>query len=146
MKQDQVITYMEYEWVQVDDQILTIGINEDGLDQIERILKLELPPENEEVLADEICGELETDDGSLNIYSPVKGVVTEVNAAVLENPSLLLEDPFGEGWLIRLEAEDNEEIEEFVRGSSGEGAADEEDEEDDEDDEDEDEEEDEEDY
>ena len=76
--------------------------------------------EKNEVVADEICGELETEEGPLNIYCPVDGKVIEINAAVLENPSLIQEDSFGDGWLIRVEASNPDELEEITNPSVGE--------------------------
>ena len=123
-------------WYQESDGIVTIGINEDGLSDITEITSIDLPPEQEKVEEDIAIGTIETDDGPLDIYSPVEGTVIEVNSQVLEDPSLIQEDPYEEGWLLRIESVDDiDETEE-----------DEDDEDFDEDDEDEDLEEDEEDY
>lgn len=118
-----VRNFMGYMWVQEEDGVITIGINEDGLQDFEEISSVELPPEGEKIEADVVLGTVETDDGPLDIYSPVNGTVLEVNSQVVDEPSLIQEDPYEEGWLIRIEAEDD---------------LDDEDEEDDEDDDDED--------
>ncbi len=117
MTKDEFLPYMGYEWLQIEDETLTIGVNEEGLNEISEITAVNLPAENEEVAADEICGELETEEGPLNIYSPIEGRVVEINAAVIENPSLIQEDPFGDGWLIRVEAGNPEDLEELANGS-----------------------------
>ena len=106
-------TYMGYQWLQVEGDTLTIGVNEEGLNEISEITAVHLPSENEEVTADEICAEVETDEGPLNIYCPVDGKVVEINAAVKENPSLITEDPFGDGWLFRVEAADPDDFDEM---------------------------------
>lgn len=98
---------MGYMWVQQEDGLITIGINEDGLEDFEEITSIELPPENEKVEADVVLGTIETDDGPLDIYSPVNGTVIEVNSQVLEDPSIIQEDPYEEGWLLRIEASDD---------------------------------------
>ncbi|MCM2280447.1 MAG: glycine cleavage system protein H [Bdellovibrionaceae bacterium] len=108
---DEYQTFMGYQWLQVEDQTLTIGINEEGLSEITDISAVHLPAENEDVAADEICAEIETDEGPLNIYCPVDGKVVEINGAVVENPSLIMEDPFGDGWLIRIEPTDASALE-----------------------------------
>jgi glycine cleavage system H protein len=111
LTKDEFLPYMGYEWLQIeDDNTVTIGINEDGLNEISEITAVQLPAENEEVTADEICAELETEEGPLNIYSPVDGKIVEINAAVVENPSLITEDPFGDGWLIRVEPNDPDDL------------------------------------
>ncbi len=104
------MTYMGYQWLLPEDDQLTIGINEEGLDEIGEITKVMLPSEGDKVRADEIFGEIETDEGPLNIYSPVDGKIVEVNSAVLESPELIMEDSFGDGWLVRIEMNDPEDI------------------------------------
>ena len=106
-------TYMGYQWLQVEDQTLTIGVNEEGLSEISEITAVHLPAENEDVAADEICAEVETDEGPLNIYCPVDGKVVEINATVVENPSLIMEDPFGDGWLVRVEPSNTSDLEDM---------------------------------
>lgn len=108
---DNIRNFMGYMWTQEEDGIITIGINEDGLEDFEEITSIELPPENEKVEADVALGTIETDDGPLDIYSPVNGTVLEVNGQVLEDPSIIQEDPYEEGWLIRIEASEESEDE-----------------------------------
>lgn len=95
-------------WYLDEDGIITIGINDEGLSDITDITAVDLPTENENVAAEVAIGTIETDDGPLDIYSPVAGKVIEVNSQVLDDPSLIQEDPYEEGWLIRIEA--SEEI------------------------------------
>jgi glycine cleavage system H protein len=54
----------------------------------------------------------------MNIYSPVKGKIVEVNEAVMENPALILEDCYGDGWLIRVEADRQEDVDRLARAGS----------------------------
>ena len=120
--------FMGYLWVQKEDNVYTIGINEDGLEEITEINSIELPQENEAIEAEVALGSLETDDGPLDIYSPVSGTVIELNTAVLEDPEIIQEDPY-DAWLLKIESdEDMDDVE------------DEDEEDDDDDDEDEDEE------
>ncbi len=91
-------------WYQEVDGIITIGINEEGLADITEITSVDLPPEQEKVEEDIAIGTIETDDGPLDIYSPVEGTVIEVNAQVLEDPSVIQDDCYEEGWLLRIEA------------------------------------------
>ena len=97
-------------WYRDEDGIITIGINDEGLADITEITAVDLPSENENVAAEVAIGTIETDDGPLDIYSPVAGKVVEINTQVLDDPSLIQEDPYEEGWLIRIEA--SEEIDE----------------------------------
>jgi glycine cleavage system H protein len=101
---DDVKNFNHHMWYREEDGIITIGINEEGLADITEITSVDLPPEQEKVEEDVAIGVIETDDGPLNIYSPVAGTVIEVNASVLDEPSVIQEDPFEEGWLLRIEA------------------------------------------
>lgn len=126
---EQYRKFMGYLWFQKEDNIYTVGLHEDALDEIEKITSLDLPAEGEAVEADIACGTIETDDGQLEVYVPVSGVVTELNSAVIEDPTLIQEDPY-DGWLLKIESEDDFDDEDVD---------DEDEDEDDEDDEDEDE-------
>lgn len=107
MAANDVRNFMGYLWVQEEDGIVTIGINEEGLADFDSISSVDLPAEQDKVEADEVCGTVETDDGPLDIYSPVSGTVIEINSAVIDEPGLIIEDPFEEGWLIRIEASED---------------------------------------
>lgn len=107
MGSDDVRNYMGYLWVQQTDGVVTIGVNEDGLEDFESISSIELPAEHEKVEAEAVIGTIETDDGPMDIYTPVSGTVIEVNSTVIEDPSIIMEDPYEEGWLVRIEADED---------------------------------------
>jgi glycine cleavage system H protein len=113
-----LITYMGYEWLMVEDGVVTIGVNETGLEELSDISKVTLPSVDDEVVPDEICGEIETDSGLLNLYCPVEGQVVEINEAVIEDPNLLSEDPYGDGWLFKVEAKNDSELDELALGTT----------------------------
>lgn len=116
---DEFIPFLAYEWLQIEDGSVTIGVSEEGIEELTEISSVSLPAENDEVSADEVCGEIETEGGALNLYSPVDGRVVEINAAVVENPQLIIEDPYGDGWLFRVEAHNADDLEDLTRGDSG---------------------------
>ena len=97
---------MGYLWFTKEDNIYTIGINEEGLEEIEKITSIDLPSENEEIEADVVLGSVETDDGPLDIYSPVSGTVIEINTAVTEEPQIIQDDPY-DSWLVKIESEED---------------------------------------
>lgn len=123
---DDVKNFNHHMWYRDEDGIITIGINEEGLADITEITSVDLPPEQEKVEEDVAIGVIETDDGPLNIYSPVAGTVIEINPAVLEDPAVIQEDPFEEGWLLRIEA--SEELDEDEEDEEDEDDLDEDDE------------------
>ena len=110
---EDLIKYMDYMWIAADDNIVTVGINEEGLEGFDDIETAKMPEENTEVATDEVCGELDTDQGPFNLYSPVDGMVIEINEAVTQNPKLIIDDPLGDGWLYRIEANNVDQIEDL---------------------------------
>lgn len=99
--------FMGHLWVQQEDGIITIGINEEALEDFDEITKVDLPAEQEKIEADVAIGTIETSDGPLDIYSPVAGIVVEINTQAVEDPSMIIDDPMEEGWLVRIEAEED---------------------------------------
>lgn len=126
---EQYRNFMEYLWVQKEDNVFTVGLNEDALDEIEKINSLELPPEGETVDPDIAVGTIETDKGAMDLFSPVSGTVLEINSTVVEDPTLIQDDPY-DAWLFKIESEDDLEDED-----EDDEDLDEDDDEDDEDDE-----------
>ncbi len=125
--ESEIKNFAHHMWYKDEDGIITIGINEEGLTDITEITSVDLPPENETVSEDVAIGTIETDDGPLDIYSPVAGKIVEVNVQLLDDPSLIQEDPYEEGWLVRIEA--SEEIEDDDEEDDEDDLDDEEDEE-----------------
>lgn len=102
---EQYKTYKQIFWVQKEDTIYTVGLNEDGLEDFEKIESLDLPGDGESVDAGAVCGSLDTDKGPIDLYAPVDGVVIEINSLVLEEPSLIQDDPY-DAWLFKIESDD----------------------------------------
>jgi len=110
---DNVKNFNHHLWYTESEGIITIGINDDGLADITEINSVDLPPEQEKVDADLPFGSIETDDGTLDLFSPIEGTIIEINSQVLDDPSIIMEDPYEEGWLIRIEADGEiEDVEE----------------------------------
>ena len=107
---DEQIAYMGYLWVSSEDGVVTIGVDEEAASDLSDDLTLNLPEEDDVVMAGKICGDIESENGNLNLYSPVSGTVLEINEAILDNPSLILEDPLDEGWLFKIEADDPSQL------------------------------------
>lgn len=110
---DHVKNFNHHLWYTESEGIITIGINDEGLADITEINSIDLPPEQEKVDSDLAFGSIETDDGTLDLFSPIEGTIIEVNSQVLEDPSIIMEDPYEEGWLVRIEADGEiEDVEE----------------------------------
>lgn len=97
--------FMGSMWIQDEDGVITIGINEEALEDFDEISSVEISPEGERVEAESVIGTIETSDGPLDIYAPADGVILEVNSQVIEDPNMIMEDPYEEGWLVRIDSE-----------------------------------------
>ncbi|NYI06531.1 glycine cleavage system protein GcvH [Allostreptomyces psammosilenae] len=98
----------EHEWVSLGDgDTVTVGITKHAADALGDVVHVELPSVGDTVSAGETCGELESTKSVSDLYSPVSGEVVEVNAEVQENPGLVNEGPFTEGWLFRVRVSDD---------------------------------------
>jgi glycine cleavage system H protein len=106
MSSDNIKNFMHYMWYTLEDGVVTIGLNEEGLADITEIVNIDLPQEQDEVDAENAIGSIDTDDGQLEIFSPVKGTVIEINTDALSDPDLIQEDPYEEGWLLKIETTD----------------------------------------
>ena len=104
---EDVKIYMGNFWVQNESGVVTLGLTEETIADFDEIVSFDFPEEQQVVEADESCGTIETNDGPIDIYSPVSGTVVEVNTTLIEDPSILMEDPTGEGWLLKFSPEDD---------------------------------------
>lgn len=99
-----------HEWVRVDDDILTVGITDHAQCMLGDLVYIELPEPETTVETGQECAVVESVKAAADIYSPVSGEVIEINEAVLDNPQLINEDPYGNGWLFRVRPFENEFI------------------------------------
>jgi glycine cleavage system H protein len=93
----------EHEWVLVEGSIATIGITDYAAEKLGDIVFVDLPKVGASVSAGTVVGEIESTKSVGELFAPVDGTVLEANAAVVASPELVNADPFGEGWLIKVE-------------------------------------------
>jgi glycine cleavage system H protein len=96
----------EHEWVRETGPAVEVGITDFAQDSLGDIVFVTLPKPGETITAGEPCGELESTKSVSDIFAPVSGTVTEANAALEANPELVNSDPYGEGWLFKVELAD----------------------------------------
>lgn len=136
------LRYLEtHEWARLeDDGTVTVGISDFAQDALGDVVYVELPEVNAELEAGQEAGVVESVKAASDIYAPVSGSVIAVNTALEEGPEAVNADPFGEGWMFKIEPQDVTELEELLDAEAyREVCADEAADEDEEDDEDEDE-------
>ena len=92
-----------HEWVRLqEDGIITVGITDHAQHLLGDLVFVELPEAGRTVSAAESCAVVESVKAASDVYSPVDGVIVEVNELLADNPELINEDPYGEGWILRL--------------------------------------------
>jgi len=96
-----------HEWVAVDGKHATIGITDFAQSQLGDVVFLELPSVGRKLAARETFGVVESVKAASDLYSPVAGRITSVNEKLASKPELINADPYGEGWILKLDlAED----------------------------------------
>lgn len=97
-----------HEWVRKDDEYLTIGITDHAQTMLGDLVYVELPHPDTTLDNGQECAVVESVKAAADVYCPVPGEVVEINDAVIENPQLINQDPYGKGWLIRVRPFDNQ--------------------------------------
>jgi glycine cleavage system H protein len=92
-----------HEWVRLEDGRATVGITEHAQSQLGDVIFLELPAVGDTLTAGAKFGVIESVKAASDLYAPVGGTVSEVNSAVVERPELVNSDPYGDGWMLRIE-------------------------------------------
>ncbi|HPY74675.1 MAG TPA: glycine cleavage system protein GcvH [Planctomycetota bacterium] len=100
-----------HEWARVKDNVVEIGITKHAIDALTDLTYFEfILEEGDEVTKGDIFGEVESVKTSSSLYCPVSGTIVEVNQDIADNLETLMEDPYGAGWLIKIEMSDPEEL------------------------------------
>lgn len=93
----------EHEWVSAAGNIYTMGITDFAQGALGDIVYVQLPKVGEVLTAGKVCGEVESTKSVSEIFAAVSGVVTEINGALSQTPEILNSDPYGDGWLVKVE-------------------------------------------
>lgn len=100
----------DHEWAQVDDNVVSVGITEYAQDALGEVVYVELPEEGQKVTQNEPFGVVESVKAVSDLFAPVSGTVVEVNDVLMEQPGNVNDDPYGDGWLIRIEMDSEKEL------------------------------------
>ncbi len=96
----------EHEWVRLDGDTITVGITHYAQDQLGDVVYVDLPGAGAQLDAGQVFGEVESTKSVSDLYAPVAGTVTERNEALEDRPELINQDPYGDGWMLRIEVAD----------------------------------------
>lgn len=95
----------EHEWVRLEGDVAVIGITDFAQGELGDIVFVEVETVDESLGADDVFGTVEAVKTVSDLFMPVAGEVVEFNEAVEDDPSLVNEDPYGEGWLIKVKVD-----------------------------------------
>jgi len=108
----------DHEWVLVDGDVATVGITAYAAEQLGSIVFVELPEEGESFAVEEAYGEVESVKSVSELLMPVGGEILAINEALEDAPETVNNDPYGDGWLVRIRMDNPEELEELVDAAS----------------------------
>jgi glycine cleavage system H protein len=103
-----------HEWVRLRGEIATVGITDFAQDQLSDLTYVELPTPGDSVSAQDQVAVVESVKAASDIYAPVSGTITAVNNALVEKPELINSDPYGEGWIFKIQPDDPGDLESLL--------------------------------
>jgi glycine cleavage system H protein len=116
-----------HEWVRAEgDGIFTVGISDHAQDLLGDMVFVELPEVGAAVGAGDDVAVAESVKAASDVYTPITGEIVEVNEALENSPELVNTDPYGDGWMFKIKAEDPEEVESLFDAEGYENSIDEE--------------------
>ncbi|HEU4449783.1 MAG TPA: glycine cleavage system protein GcvH [Gaiellaceae bacterium] len=111
---DELRYHPEHDWARVEGDVATLGITWYAQDALGEIVHYEPPEEGASLAKGESYGEVESVKAVSDIIAPLSGEVVEVNPKVVEAPETINEDPYGEGWLVRIRLADPSEQDDLL--------------------------------
>jgi len=111
---DELRYHPEHDWARIEDGEATFGITWYAQDALGEVVFYEPPDVGSQVTKDEAYAEVESVKAVSDVYAPLSGEILAVNDAVAENPELLNEDPYGEGWMVRVKLSNGSEVDQLL--------------------------------
>jgi glycine cleavage system H protein len=111
---DDVSYHREHDWARIDDGEAVLGITWYAQDALGELVHFEPPETGTSVAKDGVYGEVESVKAVSDVVSPLSGEVLEVNQAVVDAPETVNEDPYGDGWLVRIRLMDPDETDSLL--------------------------------
>ena len=111
---DELKYHPEHDWARIEGDHATLGVTWYAQDSLGELVHYEPPQEDARIEKDHTYGEVESVKAVSDLISPLSGRVVEVNQKVVDAPETVNEDPYGEGWLIRVELTDSAEVDELL--------------------------------
>ena len=104
----------EHEWVSIDGTLATIGITDHAQEQLGDVVFVELPAVGDRVEKADAFGVVESTKAVSDVYAPISGEVAEVNDDLPDNPELINEDTYGDGWMVKVTIGDKADLDDLM--------------------------------
>ena len=114
MFQDNAKYTEDHEWVILENGIATIGISNHAIEELGEVVFVELPESNIELSQSDEFGTIESVKTVSSLYTPLSGTIIETNTDLKDNPEIINESPYGDGWLIKVKAEKQSEYDDLM--------------------------------
>ncbi len=108
----------EHEWIKLEGNTGIIGITDFAQSELGDIVYVDIDPDLSEITAGESFGTIEAVKTVSDLYAPVSGKVLEINPKLEDEPELINSDPYGEGWILKIEVENPAEVDELLDSSA----------------------------
>ena len=106
----------DHEWIKVDDNVAVIGISDYAQSELGDIVFIDIDSDLNEISVNEAFGSIEAVKTVSDLYAPVTGNVIEINDRLEDEPEIVNSDPFGEGWLIKVDLADTSQLSSLLSG------------------------------
>ena len=107
---DELYYHEEYSWARVEGKKVTVGMTDMFQKEAGDIVFIDLPEEEDEVEQGEVCGKIQSRKWIGKLVAPISGEIVEINEDLEDDTSLINSDPYGEGWILVIEAEDQDDL------------------------------------
>jgi glycine cleavage system H protein len=122
MKFPEELLYTEsHEWVENKGSQVTVGLTEYAQSQLKDIVYIEFPEIGAKFKKGDSIGVVESVKTAADIYSPITGKVADTNLALKDHPQFINEDPYGKGWLVKMEIQDRRELKDLLSSKTYQG-------------------------
>ena len=111
---DDLLYHPEHDWARIDGDVATLGITWYAQDALGEVVFFDPPAVGAEVSKDQPYAEVESVKAVSDVYAPLSGEITAVNEALSDSPEQINDDPYGEGWLVKVRLSDPSEADELL--------------------------------
>ena len=115
---DDLLYHPEHDWARVDGEEATLGITWYAQDQLGEVVFFELPDVGKTMSKDEPYAEVESVKAVSDVIAPLSGEIVEVNTTLADKPETINDDPYGEGWLVKVKLSDPSETDQLLDASA----------------------------